>query len=360
MANLSNSEIEHYVENLRKFPIEEIGSPAWLQQTLNIERLNVCAHAQAANNQFEKVVDAINSFDKFEVLVHELLAVDLWLKNCMSSIKEHSPKMAFARIYMTERSAISIMNLLELVVFHPDDLSSEGLLPLIDFCNNKMAQVLNHDLSELLTENPSEEVRNIFSFGFSSLSIIWCLASCPDISITVTKRLVSEDDVVMTICALIMKQPWRTVRRGKVIKWFNGELKELKPAEALRVCPPEAHAWTSLQQLLEPRCLELTKWNDHRKQAIIDVESLLSEVLIDQLPPLNGLRRMIQYLRVNEVPQPKFSAIIEQYPEMLEEFEKKRDWKKITENAIEKFFNPPMQVLQRELMEISQFFDIYQ
>lgn len=361
MASLSKAEVEHIVEHLRSFPVEEVGSQAWLQQMMNIERLNVCAHAQAAGNQFEQVVDSISTFDKFEVLVHELLGAELWLRNCMAGIEaKNPPKLTFGRIFMTKRSVTTLLNLLELVVFHPENLPSEGCLPLIDFCNRKMAVLSELDLAQIAGESPNEEVRSKFQIGFSSLSIIWCMASCADITLTVTKRLVAEDDVATTLCALLSRQPWRTVRKGKVVKWFNGELRELKPAEAMRICPSEAHAWTALQQLLEPRCLELTKWNDHRKQVIMDVENMMNEVLIDQLPPLNGLRRVIQWLKVNEVPQPKFAPVIEQYPEMLVEFEKQRNWKAITDASFSKYFNASPQVMQKELMELSEFFEIFQ
>jgi hypothetical protein len=360
MASLSKGEIETYVEHLRPFPVEEVGSFAWLQQLMTIERLNVCAHAHAANNQFEQVVDSICTLDKFDVLVHELLASELWLKNCFLKIKSRCPQLSFARIFMTERTPTTLTNLLELVVFHPENLSTEGLLPLIDFCNRRMASITDSDISELVQETVSDEVRTKFALGFSALSIIWCLASCADLSLSVTKRLVAEDDVVTTICALLMRQPWRTVKKGKVSKWFNGEIKELKAAEALRICPPEAHAWTALQQLLEPRCLEMSRWNDHRKQVVLGVESMMNEVLLDQLPPLQSLSRAIQYLKMNEVPQPKFSAVIEQYPMMLVEFEKPRAWNEVAENSLKKYFDGPQPQLQKELMELSEFFEIFQ
>jgi hypothetical protein len=360
MADLTRGEIENYVEHLRNFPVEEIGSFAWIQQLINIERLNVCAHHQAANNQFEQVVDSISTLEKFEVLVHELLAAELWMKHCLSGIKGRIPHLAFARVFMLERSLTTIMNLLELVVFRPENLSVEGCLPLVDFCNRRMAALSDADLSDLIQEDPPEEVRTKFSLGFSGLSIIWCLASCPELSLSVTKRLVAEDDVVITICALLMRQPWRTVKRGKISKWFNGEIKELKAAEAMRICPPEAHAWTALQQLLEPRCLEMSRWNEHRRQAVLGVEAMMSEVLFDQLPPLQSLSRAIQWLKMNEAPQSKFTAVIEQYPMMLIEFEKKRDWKAVAEASFQKYFNAPPQQLQKELMELSEFFEIFQ
>lgn len=359
MANLSKSEIEHFVENLKEYPIEEVGSPAWLQQMMNIEKLNVCAHVQAASNQFEQVVDTINTFDKFIVLVHELLAAELWIKNCLPEIKAKSPQFAFARIFMAERSMTTLLNLIELIVFHPDELPSEGLLPLIDYCNRKMAVLANLDLSELTAKEVPEERKALFSLGFSCLSIIWCMASANDIALSVTKRLVAEDDVVLTLCELIMKQPWRTVKGGKVTKWTNGELKQLTSAESQRVCPPEAHAWTALQQLLEPRCLEMTKWNEHRKNIILQVEGMLSEVLIDQLPPLTGLRRVLQWLKVNEIPTPKFSAVVEQYPAMMAEFDQQRDWKAVTQKSLKSYFDINPTILQKEMLNISELFEIF-
>ena len=64
--------------------------------------------------------------------------------------------------------ATTILNLLELVVFHPENLPSEGCLPLIDFCNRKMAAITECDISELTVENPSEEVKTKFTTGFSA------------------------------------------------------------------------------------------------------------------------------------------------------------------------------------------------
>jgi hypothetical protein len=165
---------------------------------------------------------------------------------------------------------------------------------------------------------------------------------------------------MIAIYALLMRQTWRTVKRGKISKWFNGEIKELKAAEAMRICPAEEHAWTSLQQLLEPRCLEMSRWNDHRRQEALGVEAMMSEVLFDQLPPFQSLSRAIQWLKMNEAPQLKFTVVIERYSMMLIELEKEREWKAVTEASFQKYFNAPPQQLQKDLMEVSEFFEIFQ
>ena len=362
---LTDAEIKHYVEVLKPYPIDQWGSPDWLLQQLKIEHLNVIAHIQASKNQFEKVVDLVKDEDKFEVLVHELISSDMCLTNIYSKIKSKLPRECFARQFVVERSMFTCLNFLELVVFKPDSLTSDGLMPLIDFCAAKLAQLVNMDLGDINPDNKDgqDPLAAKFQTCFACLSIIWSLAcSTGDdaFSLSVTKRLVNEDDLVPTLCELIVKQPWKTVRRGKVIKWDDNGLKTLTPAEAMRVCKPEAHAWTALQQLLEPRCLELTDWNDARRESLLAVDGVLTEVLIDQLPPLQSLKRSLQYLRVNQPPPPKFTAIIEQIPPMKEEFDKSYDWKKLSDNALNRYFKLPPPMQQKELMAVSEFLNVFQ
>lgn len=359
MAKLTKGEAESYIENLKTFPVEEVGSHQWIDQVICIERLNVSAHLEASGNQFEQVVDSIKTLDKFEVLVHELIIGDEFQRLALPKIKEKSPQQAFARIYMTEHAIIALLNLLELVVYKPEDLSADGLLPLVDFCNRHIAVLTTTDISVIDLQQPDPKQMEILSVGFSCLSIIWCLLACEPTQLSVVKRLVADVDVGPTIAELIVKQPWRTVKKGKVIKWFNGELKTLSAGESQRICPPEAHAWTSLQQLMNPRCLEQTRWNEARKAAFLEVDEMLSEVLIDQIPPLEALKRSLQWLKVNEIPPPKFVPIIEQINPIEQELEKKVDWPKLIENSLKKYYNAPPQVMQAELMKIAEFFEIF-
>jgi hypothetical protein len=45
---------------------------------------------------------------------------------------------------------------------------------------------------------------------------------------------------------------------------------------------------------------------------------------------------------------------------MLVEFEKPRVWKDVAENSLKKYFDGPPPQLQKELMELSEFFEIFQ
>ena len=44
------SESERYVEGLKKFSVEEVGSSAWMEQHRRLEKLNIQAHQSAMTN----------------------------------------------------------------------------------------------------------------------------------------------------------------------------------------------------------------------------------------------------------------------------------------------------------------------
>jgi hypothetical protein len=148
------------------------------------------------------------------------------------------------------------MNRLELVVFHPFERRFISAHRFFFLCNRRMS-------GKITDSDVPDEVRTkkiFFRWGFSALSVIWRLASCADIfTFSVTKRLVwGEDDVCHNHLRICRGETVK--RREKCQNGFNGEIKELKAEEPMRICPPEEHAWAALQQnLLEPRCLEIVE-----------------------------------------------------------------------------------------------------
>ena len=75
------SESERYVEGLKKFSIEEVGSSAWMEQHRRLEKLNIQAHQSAMTNSEEFVLESILTFDKLDVLIHDLLLIEAWKEN---------------------------------------------------------------------------------------------------------------------------------------------------------------------------------------------------------------------------------------------------------------------------------------
>lgn len=71
-------EAERFVEGLREFDIDSLGNSQWMDQHRRVVQLNMQAHQSAMAHSDEFVLEAMLTFDKVKVLVHELLAVEAW------------------------------------------------------------------------------------------------------------------------------------------------------------------------------------------------------------------------------------------------------------------------------------------
>merc|ERR1711998_542758 len=81
-------ECERLVEALEPFEPKTVGTSNWVQQHCSIDRLNVQAHQCVANQTDEFVVEALMSFDKLPVLVHDLVLIETWKFKAMPSLQE--------------------------------------------------------------------------------------------------------------------------------------------------------------------------------------------------------------------------------------------------------------------------------
>jgi hypothetical protein len=107
---ISKPELVSYVQALQEYDLAQIGSSKKLKQMINIEKLNVVAHTQAAENKFEEIVNLIKIHVKFDIIVHELYGADLWITKILPKMKDKLSKQSFARAYIIERSVSMILN----------------------------------------------------------------------------------------------------------------------------------------------------------------------------------------------------------------------------------------------------------
>lgn len=75
---VSFPEAERFISGLRTFALDDVGSPAWMEQRAAIEKLNLQAHQNAITFADEFVHESLASHDKISTLVHELLVADVW------------------------------------------------------------------------------------------------------------------------------------------------------------------------------------------------------------------------------------------------------------------------------------------
>jgi len=82
------TEAELYIEELKTYPLKEIGSPKWMSQHEFIEKLNMQAIISASSQADEFIKELLITLEKIPILIHELLAVELWKDKVFPKILE--------------------------------------------------------------------------------------------------------------------------------------------------------------------------------------------------------------------------------------------------------------------------------
>ena len=137
------SEAERLVENLKLFPIEEIGSSAWLTQHQNLERLNMQAHQSASSNSDEYVLEAIMTFGKIDLLIHDLITIEAWKENIYPLILNEVAGKNTMRMYFILYHEATIVNLFEILFYHKHVCEScgEKMIEMVDYCARKLTRL---------------------------------------------------------------------------------------------------------------------------------------------------------------------------------------------------------------------------
>jgi len=160
--DLTPFEVEHFVQDLREFKLEEVGGPQWLTQHERIERLNWTAHNQAKEGLDEYVVDQLNTFEKIPLLIYDLILVELWKCKIWPLVKAKIAKFSSLRTYIPIYHEASVVNLLEVCLFHRTSCEEAGdaLIDLVDYCVRKLKHLLSIPNSELVRQVASAKEIN--------------------------------------------------------------------------------------------------------------------------------------------------------------------------------------------------------
>ena len=103
---LTAPDAERLVESLTSMPLEEIGTKAWLRQHKQLQQLNIQAHANAQRSSDPFVMEAVLTFNKLPVLVHELLVAEAWVWRVLPLVKEKIAARNSMRAYFAVRLVI--------------------------------------------------------------------------------------------------------------------------------------------------------------------------------------------------------------------------------------------------------------
>ncbi|XP_071041503.1 zinc finger MYND domain-containing protein 10 [Parasteatoda tepidariorum] len=366
-------EIEAYLESLQLFDIPNIGSPRWFNQQEKIYNLSLQAALDVKSGREEIIKENIITLHKVPLLVHELIATELWrLKIFPLLTKSQTVMKSNVPIYIVLYHEVTLVSFLEAVLFHEDvfETAADVLIDLIDYCYRKIIKLSSLE-NESHADSRSAEEANVlyeqkkdldFESGMKCISLLsYMTQHLKILPLSALHRLLVTHDIPLLFTNLIDDPPWvRTVNEEKE-KYYEGKWTKCNQEDLMKLNKAEGQVWIALiQLLLNPECQKKYDMTGYKKDQLLKLRSKLNDVIFDQIPILNELLRFLEYLSMFEAPIPKTGIIIEQVPDIWETLQNKYEgkWNRIAQGQMEDYFSLSDAELQKFCKKLSGSFDL--
>lgn len=335
------SEAERFVESLRTFELQEVGSTAWMEQHRRLEKLNLQAHQNAMSNSDEYVMEAVLTFNKLGVLIHGLILIEAWKENVYPLLLNDLAGRNNMRLYFILYHEATLVNLFEVFFYykHVIEAAGEKMLDMVDYISRKLTRLhsaserfrqieLNKNLSasdpdaaksfaaELEKRTPKEELDQHWleiEFRICVTSVSLARFVCENVEVLplgVISRISDTHDFLLLIIPLIENPPWtRRLSNGKWQKLVDLKWSVVKPIDLLKVTKLEGQPWIALYHLLaKNEFRERYGLNSFRKGQLLRIRKYLNDIMLDQLPFLADVQRYMDELAVTNVPEASSQA----------------------------------------------------
>ncbi|KAF6262535.1 hypothetical protein COO60DRAFT_1675619 [Scenedesmus sp. NREL 46B-D3] len=359
-------EAEQLIEQLQATAIEQVGNSKFMKQHDAIQKLNLQAHYNAQTHSDEFVLELLLSLDKLSVLVQELLVIEAWKERLFPLLKEHlAEHIDSATSYLLLYHEAAIANLLEVLLFHRhacEALDEDVLLELADWSMRKLAH-LNSGAAHTYANAPERSVQDVlalsplqelddkraetdFAAALCGLTILRYLSDhVTSLSLGLMSRLLGVHDAVMALLPLVEAPPWvRSRKGGKMEKFIDGRWQVVPPADRMKITQLDGQVWLSLVNLLvEPACRAKYDPDRYRRGCLVKLQRHLHELLMDQLPVLRQLARLLDEmaLGINNAAAAAAAGgassrlILEQVPLLRERLLHGKDWPAVAKQQME-------------------------
>lgn len=138
-------ELEYFIQSLREFELNDIGSEYWLNCHEFIIKLTQQAILEANSYREESTKELLVHHRKLPILIHELFCVMIWKLKILPLLLEinSNPSTTFL-FYSVLFHEGSIITILELSLFHQNGCESLGetAVDLVDYCAQAITQLI--------------------------------------------------------------------------------------------------------------------------------------------------------------------------------------------------------------------------
>ncbi|XP_025411564.1 zinc finger MYND domain-containing protein 10 isoform X2 [Sipha flava] len=315
MNIISQNEIDFYIEHIKESKLNELGSKKWYESHDRLQKLNQQATLEATGNREEYIKNQLISYGKVPILVHEAICISVWREKVLPELLHiiPNPQQNFTLYFILFHETVAV-GLLQKIFFYEDGVQALGnyALDLFDHIilsithlavdtNNFKISMENID-TQLEDEIIQHKNKIQFEVGIGCIGIMFnMLLHIKTLSISVTTRMTTNNDVPMLICHLLNIKPWVKLDNNKKYIFDDNSWKIMN--ETNNILPKqEAHLWLSLHEFFTSEQLrnnyEITQF---RKKHLMQLQHLLNDCLLDQIPPLIHLKQSLYQLSLSEI-----------------------------------------------------------
>ncbi|BDA48751.1 Zinc finger MYND domain-containing protein 10 [Coccomyxa sp. Obi] len=345
-----------------------------MDQQEKLDRINLQAHQSAQSRTDEFVVDALVSSAKISLLLHQQLVIEVWKGKVLDHLEEHLVNSVDSlTCYQLLYSEAVLANLLEVCLYHEhacQAMSEDALLELCDWCyrkltflntcSNKVAAqepgVIEYHVccepanaQDLLARQPKEDLQEQkleveFKTALCALTIVRYLTDhVNSVALGLATRLISTNDTISALIPLLERPPWRRRVKKQSQGYQDGQWQKLEPEDRLKLTLHEAQVWLALSNLLvDPSCrAKVLQQGTHYSESLLRLRRHMNEILLDQLPVLADLQRVLDELALGCAGVPyaaNSTLIIEQVPMIRARILEGKDWRALAEEQKRNFF----------------------
>lgn len=355
-------EYDLYVNYVKKFQINDIGTGDWFDSHEILIKFNQQAIIEATSHREELVKELLIINDKLEVLIHEAFCILVWRTKVLPMIlaADIDSDSTFILYSILFHEAVSI-SLLEISLYHESGCAALGdaSADLIDYCVQAIVQLIglthikhfqeNIDSKKLIKESMADEMDRQkkdlqYKIGLRCLTILSFITDKIEVlPISVLRRMVLTHDVPCLLSEILHCAPWLRNING-IEKYIDDKWMPVDGVDVLKVTKVEAQAWFCLRQLLFHReAMSIYEINDFRQRELSKCQVLLSVNVLDQLPPLVDLKHRLCTLTITSARDKCGSVLLEEMPKIKEEImteAKNVGYSNIVNVQIDRFFHP--------------------
>jgi hypothetical protein len=153
--------------------------------------------------------------------------------------------------------------------------------------------------------------------------------------------------------------PWRRTVKGAMQKYTEGRWVKIDRSEIARLSKTEAQVWLAINNLLcDEQCRTKYRWDEFKKANVSKLSKYMNEVLLDQLPVLQDLRRTLDQLTIMAPPDATSSSLlIASVPEVRDGLVRDLgDVKAAAREFIKRLNSGGEEERQREMMRLAEVY----